>query len=134
MIVLRPHTLLSMFDPLAAYDLAGVMEGYSRGWSGDDTSRRDDRLAAPPDTAGRGWEVNTGALAVRRQAEWLVRAWADEYSRNLSLYARLSGVDQVRVTPRPAAPGHARLSRPAPVGPPRGRPMVSPPFGSRRSC
>ena len=50
--------------------------------------------AAPPDEAGRGWEVNTGLLAVRRQAEPLVRAWAAEFGARISLYARLSGVDQ----------------------------------------
>ena len=48
----------------------------------------------PPDEAGRGWEVNTGLLAVRRQAEPLVRAWAAEFGARISLYARLSGVDQ----------------------------------------
>ena len=48
----------------------------------------------PPDMAGRGWEVNTGLLAVRRQAEPLVRAWAAEFGARISLYARLSGVDQ----------------------------------------
>ena len=48
----------------------------------------------PPDEAGRGWEVNTGLLAVRREAEPLVRAWAAEFGARISLYARLSGVDQ----------------------------------------
>ena len=91
--VMRPQQLLALFSPLSHYDMVGVMEGYSRGWDGTHTSRRDDSIAAP-DPAGRGWEVNTGVLAVRRQAAWLVRKWADEFARRTSLYARLTGADQ----------------------------------------
>ena len=48
-VVLHARPLLRMFAPLAHYDVAAVMEGYSRGWNGKDTSVRDDSLAAPPD-------------------------------------------------------------------------------------
>ena len=93
-LVLRPAALLGIFDPLVAYDLAGAMEGFSRGWAGGNTSSRDDSLAAPPDPAGRGWEVNTGLLAVRRNAAWLVEAWAAEFKQRPGLYSRLTGADQ----------------------------------------
>lgn len=92
--ILRPTQLLHMFDPLAYYDLAGVMEGVSRGWDGSDTRRRNDSLATPPDPAGRGWEVNTGVLAVRQQAQWLVQLWAAEFRAGVGLYGSLTGVDQ----------------------------------------
>ena len=93
-VVLQPRQLLRMFAPIFHYDVAGVMEGYSRGWDGTDTSRRDDTLAAAPDPAGGGWEVNTGVLAVRRRAEWFVELWASEFRAGLALYSKLTGVDQ----------------------------------------
>ena len=34
-----------MFAPLTHFDVAAVMEGYSRGWDGKDTSVRDDVTA-----------------------------------------------------------------------------------------
>lgn len=93
-VVIRPRAVLAMFDPLVYYDLAGVMEGLSRGWDGRDPNQRNDSLAAPPDPAGRGWEVNSGALAIRRRAEWFVRLWAAEFRAGLPTYSRLTGVDQ----------------------------------------
>ncbi|KAL1524652.1 hypothetical protein AB1Y20_019539 [Prymnesium parvum] len=93
-VVLEPRLLLRMFAPLAHYDAAGVMEGYSRGWDGKDTARRDDSLATAPDPSAFGWEVNTGVLAIRRRAQWFVRRWADEFRDGLPLYSKLSGVDQ----------------------------------------
>lgn len=94
-VVLRPREFVdAVFAPLAAYDMAGVFEGYSRGWDGRDSAARDDSLATPSDGAGRGWEVNTGVLAVRRDAAWLVQAWADEFFQHISRYALLTGVDQ----------------------------------------
>jgi|EP00326_Haptolina_ericina_P004440 hypothetical protein len=93
-VVLNPIQLLRMFAPLSHYDAAGVMEGYSRGWDGSDTSRRDDSIAQAPDPAGGGWEVNTGVLAIRRQAEWFVQLWAAEFHARLAVYSKLTGVDQ----------------------------------------
>ncbi len=92
--VLRPRVLLRMFDPLQHYDLAGVMEGMSRGWDGSDPNARNDTLASAPDPAGRGWELNTGVIAVRREARWLVELWAAEFAAGLGLYRHLTGVDQ----------------------------------------
>ena len=94
LVVVRPRAVLGMFEPLAHYDLAGVMEGMSRGWDGKDPNQRNDSLATPPDPAGRGWEVNSGVLAIRKQAEWLVKLWAAEFRAGLATYSRLTGVDQ----------------------------------------
>ena len=44
--------------------------------------------------AGRGWEVNSGVLAVRQKAAWFVRLWADEVRAGLRTYSMLTGVDQ----------------------------------------
>lgn len=79
---------------MRADDLAGVMEGMSRGWDGRDPNVRNDSLAVAPDAAGLGWEVNSGVLAVRKQAEWLVQLWAAEFRAGIGLYSRLTGVDQ----------------------------------------
>ena len=94
LVVFRPTVLPRMLDPLAHYDLAGVMEGMSRGWDGRDSNVRNDSLATAPDPAGRGWEVNTGCLAVRRQAEWLLKLWASEFRHGIATYSHLTGVDQ----------------------------------------
>ena len=93
-IVMNPRQLVRMLEPLRFYDLAGVMEGISRGWDGRDPNQRNDSLASAPDPAGRGWEVNSGVLAVRRQAVWFVRLWADEFRAGVGLYSRLTGADQ----------------------------------------
>ena len=93
-IVLQPQLLTRMLDPLRFYDLSGVMEGLSRGWDGRNPNQRNDSLALAPDAAGRGWEVNTGVLGVRKQAEWFVRLWEDEFRAGARLYSRLTGVDQ----------------------------------------
>ena len=107
--VLRPRQLLSFFAPLSHYDLVGVMEGFSRGWDGTDTARRNDSLAAPPDPTGRGWEVNTGVLAVRKQAAWLVGKWGEEFTKRVELYSRLTGVDQSALMLVLARESRARL-------------------------
>ena len=107
--VLRPRQLLSFFAPLSHYDLVGVMEGFSRGWDGTDTARRNDSLAAPPDPTGRGWEVNTGVLAVRKQAAWLVGKWGEEFTQRVELYSRLTGVDQSALMLVLARESRARL-------------------------
>ena len=107
--VLRPRQLLSFFAPLSHYDLVGVMEGFSRGWDGTDTARRNDSLAAPPDPTGRGWEVNTGVLAVRKQAAWLVGKWGEEFTQRIELYSRLTGVDQSALMLVLARESRARL-------------------------
>lgn len=49
------------------YDVAGVMEGYSTHL---DPARYMDILAV-----GDGWEMNTGAFAVRRRAMPLLQKW-----------------------------------------------------------
>ena len=107
--VLRPRQLLSFFAPLSHYDLVGVMEGFSRGWDGTDTARRNDSLAVPPDPTGRGWEVNTGVLAVRKQAAWLVGKWGEEFTQRIELYSRLTGVDQSALMLVLARESRARL-------------------------
>ena len=107
--VLRPRQLMSFFAPLSHYDLVGVMEGFSRGWDGTDTARRNDSLAAPPDPTGRGWEVNTGVLAVRKQAAWLIGKWGEEFSQRVELYSRLTGVDQSALMLVLARESRARL-------------------------
>ena len=89
--VLQPRPLLRMFAPLAFYDVAAVMEGYSRGWDGKDTAVRDDSLATAPDPAWFGWEVNTGVIALHRRAAWFVRLWAAEFRAGLPLYSKLTG-------------------------------------------
>jgi hypothetical protein len=61
---------------------------------GRDPNQRNDSLAAPTDPAGRGWEVNSGVLAVRREAMWLVELWAAEFRAGLATYSLLTGVDQ----------------------------------------
>jgi hypothetical protein len=93
-IIIRPRSLLRMLDPLSHYDFAGVMEGLSRGWDGSDPNVRNDSLASAPDPAGRGWEVNSGVLAIRRQAAWVVKLWQAEFASGVRLYQRLTGVDQ----------------------------------------
>ena len=94
--VLRPRALLALFAPLSNnYDMVGVMEGYSHGWEDGGGGDRDGSpLPTPPDPAGRGWELNTGVVAVRREAVWLVRKWADEFKSRTKLYSMLTGVDQ----------------------------------------
>ena len=93
-VIMHPRALLHMLDPLRHYDLAGVMEGVSRGWDGRDPNQRNDSLAAAPDPAGRGWEVNSGVLAIRKRAAWLVKLWQAEFKAGLHLYEKLTGVDQ----------------------------------------
>lgn len=93
-VVMKPQALLRIFAPLSHYDLAGVMEGMSRGWDGKDPNQRNDSLASAPDPAGGGWEVNSGVLAIRRQAEWLLKLWAAEFKAGIATYSQLTGVDQ----------------------------------------
>ena len=83
-----------MLEPLFHYDLTGVMEGRSRGWDGRDPNQRNDSLARAPDPAGRGWEVNSGVMGLRRQAAWFVKLWQAEFHSGIDLYGRLTGVDQ----------------------------------------
>ena len=94
LVIFRPQSLRRALEPLAFYDIAGVMEGLSRGWDGRDPNKRNDSLAQAPDPAGRGWEVNSGVLGVRRQAKWLVELWQAEFRRGLHTYSLLTGVDQ----------------------------------------
>lgn len=93
-IIVRPRGMLRMLSPLQYYDFAGVMEGMSRGWDGRNPNERNDSLARAPDPAGRGWEVNSGVLAMRREASWVIELWQAEFKAGLHLYEKLTGVDQ----------------------------------------
>ena len=44
--------------------------------------------------SGRGWEVNSGVLAMRREASWVIELWQAEFKAGLHLYEKLTGVDQ----------------------------------------
>eukprot|EP00607_Mallomonas_marina_P007141 CAMPEP_0182438294 /NCGR_PEP_ID=MMETSP1167-20130531/85657_1 /TAXON_ID=2988 /ORGANISM="Mallomonas Sp, Strain CCMP3275" /LENGTH=337 /DNA_ID=CAMNT_0024631577 /DNA_START=116 /DNA_END=1129 /DNA_ORIENTATION=- len=76
--------LLHIFDPLQYYDMAAVFEGFAIG-------------PKPTPAVGRGWETNTGVLAVRKQAlplleEWLAVIQKEYVSLGLGKY--LSGEQQ----------------------------------------
>eukprot|EP01041_Mallomonas_annulata_P005410 gene5410-10825_t len=74
--------LMKIFEPLEFYDMAGVFEGFAIG-------------PRPTPAAGGGWEVNTGVLAVRKQALPLLREWLEVFKKDIKVFGEyLSGEQQ----------------------------------------
>lgn len=78
--------LHTMFEPLQFYDIAGVMEGYSTCL---DPTKPDHTLAV-----GGGWEMNTGAFAVKRSAKILLEKWVEVFKEDPDRFAYFQSGEQ----------------------------------------
>jgi hypothetical protein len=82
----KKWNLNTMLEPLKFYDIAGVMEGYSTCL---DPEKPDHTLAV-----GGGWEMNTGAFAVKRSAKPLLEKWVEVFKEDPDRFAYFQSGEQ----------------------------------------
>ena len=86
------RTLMDVFKPLKHYDLAAVFEGYAIG-------------PRPTPAVGDGWEINTGMLAIKRDALPLVKKWLAIFKRDQAVLDQyISGEQQALMMALEEAP------------------------------
>lgn len=86
------RTLMDVFKPLKHYDLAAVFEGYAIG-------------PRPTPAEGDGWEINTGMLAIKRDALPLVKKWLAIFKRDQAVLDQyISGEQQALMMALEEAP------------------------------
>ena len=71
---------------LQFYDLVGVMEGYS--------ARSSDPYAVAP-TAGGGWDLNTGVIAVKRASVPLIQEWVRIFTAEAKDFTDFESGEQI---------------------------------------
>lgn len=74
------HGLAQFFEPLEFYDIVGTMEGFTEG-----PEKR---------TVANGWELSTGAFAIKKESKKLLKEWIDEFFLNDGEYKAFATLDQ----------------------------------------